>query len=287
LTPPLWGLLTALGFGTADFIARYTGRALGVWNALLGMLLVGTVALAILMPFTGLELDKSREGWTLLTISGLGNMVGILLLYAGLARGPVSVMAPIVSGYPALTVAFTLLRGQRPSELEWLGIAIVLLGVVLVALSAEPQETRDFSYSRDHVRQTALLGVLTAAVFAVTVLTAQEAIPRYGEMQTVWVTRVISLLILAGLFLLRRQRPEVPITWWPAVGAQGMLDLSAYLALLLGSGGGNQIVVVVGSSFSAVTVLLARLVLREDLHRLQWLGVILVVTGVGTLASQG
>jgi drug/metabolite transporter (DMT)-like permease len=286
LTPPFWGLLTALGFGTADFIARYTGRALGVRNALLGMLLAGTLALGAAMPLTGLELDASPQGWALLTLSGLGNMVAILLLYLGLTWGPVSVMAPICSSYPALTVAFSLLRGQRPSALEWLGMAVVIAGGALVALSAEPQEARDFSYTRAHVRRTALLGVVTAAVFAVTILAAQEAIPRYGELQTVWITRVISLVFLGALFLLRRQRPSVPVSWWPAVGAQGLLDLGAYVALLVGSSGGNQIAVVVGSSFSAVTVILARIVLGESVQRSQWLGVALVVLGVGTLASQ-
>ena len=66
---------------------------------------------------------------------------------------------------------------------------------------------------------------------------------------------------------------------------QGVLDGSGYLAMLLGSGGvGAQIVVVIGSCFSAVTVVLAKLFLRETLLLRQWLGIMVIIIGVAILS---
>jgi drug/metabolite transporter (DMT)-like permease len=45
--------------------------------------------------------------------------------------------------------------------------------------------------------------------------------------------------------------------------------------------------VVVASSFGAVTVVLARLILREAMTWLQWAGIVLVVAGVAVLSAQG
>ncbi len=79
----------------------------------------------------------------------------------------------------------------------------------------------------------------------------------------------------------------VPLRWWPLLGLQGLLDGSGYLALLAGSEGpGSAIVVVVASGFSAVTVLLARVFLREPMTWGQWAGIVLVVGGVAVLSGQ-
>ena len=57
MNPVLGGSLTALCWGGADFIARYTGRAMGHRTALLGMLVVSAVvitalAFALRVPFS-------------------------------------------------------------------------------------------------------------------------------------------------------------------------------------------------------------------------------------------
>ena len=45
MTPGLWGTGTAVCWGTADFVARFSGRAVGHHSSLLGMLGVGSLLL--------------------------------------------------------------------------------------------------------------------------------------------------------------------------------------------------------------------------------------------------
>lgn len=286
MNPALWGLLTALGWGSADFIARFTGRAMGHHTALLAMLAVGAVLLPLLVRAFGLSFVWSLEGWWLLALSGVGIMVATLLLYWALARGPVTVVAPIVGSYPGLVVAFAVLvLGARPLPVQWAAMAAVLLGILLVARAAESFRD-EAEYTRRALRGTLMIALASSLWFAIAVSAAQAAMPIYGELQTVCVARWISLAAAAALMLARREVPRVPLKWWPLVTVQGVFDAGAYLALLLGShGDGAAIAAATASGFSAVTVILARAVLREAMTTAQWLGVALIVAGVATLTG--
>jgi drug/metabolite transporter (DMT)-like permease len=286
MNPGLWGVLTALGWGSADFIARFTGRAMGHEVALLGMLSVGALVLTLMAWASGLSISWEPSGWWLLLLTGLGVMVATLLLYWGLARGPITVVAPLVGSYPALNVVFAVLLGVRPTTMQWGAMAVVLAGVVVVAGAARSFEDGEV-VTRSHLRRTVTIALASALGFAVTVAAAQEAAKVYGEFQTVWAARWISLLAIALWLARRRRLPVLPRRWWPLLGLQGLLDGGAYLALLAGShGAGAAIAVIVASAFSAVTVVLARLILREAMSWIQWGGILFVVGGVAVLSAQ-
>lgn len=289
MNPALWGLATALGWGSADFIARFTGRAMGHQTALLGMLGASAVMLGLIFwqagAPAGTPFVDDPSGWWLIGLAGIGIMTATLLLYWGLARGPVTVVAPIAASYPALNVALAVILGARPSALDWAAMVAVMLGVVAVARAARSFED-PASYTRAQLRFTIGLSLGAALGFAATIFVAQQASYLYGELQTVALSRWVSLAACALLFLVRRRAPRMPLRWWPWIGLQGLLDGFAYIALLAGSQGpGAEIAVVVGSGFGAVTVLLARIVLREAMTWAQWGGVAAIVAGVAVLSG--
>ncbi len=81
MNPALWGLATALSWGSADFIARFTGRALGPQTALLGMLGASAVILSLIFWHSAVPLVRDPSGWWLILLTGLGIMTATLLLY--------------------------------------------------------------------------------------------------------------------------------------------------------------------------------------------------------------
>ena len=285
MNPALWGGMTALGWGGADFIARFTGRALGPDLALFGMLGIGAVVLTIFQWQWGGPLVWDAAGWWLLLGTGIGVAAATMLLYWGLARGPISVVAPIVGAYPALNLALAVALGVTPSAIEWAAMAQVVAGVLIVARSGAAEAPG--GPSRRDLTRTVWIALASALGFALTVAAAQGAKEIYGELQTVWLGRWISLACVALFLAGRRKPPLVAMRWWPWLAGQGLLDAGAYVALLAGSQAvGSSVVVVVASSFSAVTVLLARIVLKEAISRPQWLGIALIVTGVAVLSAQ-
>ena len=281
----LGGVLAAVTWGSADFIARFTGGAVGHVNALFGMLATSAVVLTGLVLVMDLPIAESRAGWWLLLIMGAGLTLATLLLYQGLVRGPVTIVAPIAGTFPAFNILLALALGVRPAIVEWAAMAAVMVGVLVVARSARHYEARGH-YTRAHLRATVMISLAASFSFAVTVAAGQEAGAIYGEVQAVFLGRWISLACCILLLAIRREVPRIPMRWWPALGAQGVLDGSALVALVAGSqGAGSAVTAVLASSFSAVTVILARIFIREPMSWGQWSGIAMILVGVATLAG--
>jgi drug/metabolite transporter (DMT)-like permease len=283
MTAGLWGSVTAVSWGTSDFIARFSGRAVGHHAALFGMLLTGSILLSLWVWFADASLVWATDRLWLIGLSGLSIMLATLWLYQGLARGPISIVSPIVGSYPALIIVFAVIAGLRPSLVQWAAMAATMLGVAIVARSADNFADPTGSSSRD-LQATVMISLASATAFAIGVFAAQLAVPIYGEVQTTWLSRLTSLAALL-LLLLGRGRPHIPPRWWPAVISQGCFDTGGYLALYAGSHGeGSEIAAVTASAFGAVTTLLAWILLREPIGWVQWLGIALVFIGVAVLS---
>ena len=166
-------------------------------------------------------------------------------------------------------------------------MAAVMVGVLVVACSARHYVVRG-DYSRVQLRTTVIIALGASFMFAVTVAAGQEAGAIYGDVQAVFLGRWISLACCALLLALRREVPRIPLRWWPALGVQGVLDGSALVAILAGSqGAGSAVTAVLASTFSAVTVILARIFIREAMSWGQWLGIAIILLGIAAASGLG
>jgi drug/metabolite transporter (DMT)-like permease len=278
----LFGLVTALCWGCADFMARFTGRAVGPDVALSGMLVAGAVPLTILVLVTPAPLIESFDGWYLILATGICAMAATLLLYAGLARGPIGIVAPVVGAYPAFNILIGLAAGILPTGAQWIAILAVMAGVGVVARFA-PEPGEDVA---GEVRVTLAIALLAALAFAFAISAGQAAARLHGELAVTAAARWVSVVAALAYLLVRGRPLLVPAGWRCPVAAQGMLDGLAYVALFAAAHGpGSIIAAVVGSSFAAVTVVLARLVLKEPMSLAQWAGIAMIVLGVGALSA--
>lgn len=285
MNPALAGGLAALALGGADFAGRFSTRALGASAALFGMLLAGTAILTAWIVLAAPPLVWAAEGLPLVALNGVATTVMTLLLYKALARGPVSVAAPIVASHPVLVVVFWVLAGARPGALQWAAMAVTVVGAVIVAANAEKDAA---PAERKSLNATIALACGSALAYAALVIGGQAATPHYGPLQTLWLGRLFSLAAAAIMLLAVRGAGIGQRRWWPFLAGQGLLDAGGYLALFAGSGGaGSEIAAVAASGFGAVTVVLARVVLKEPMGWVQWLGVALVFGGVAVLSGTG
>jgi drug/metabolite transporter (DMT)-like permease len=222
------------------------------------------------------------SGLWLLVINGVSTTFMTLLLYAGLARGPVSVVAPIVASYPALVLAIAVMLGFRATIFQWSAVGITIAGVITVAGAAA--HSVNPSQGKRDLLGTLAISALSCLFYAALVAAGQAAVPIYGEIQTLWFGRLISLASILVFLLPSRHRRLEP-AWWPVLIAQGLLDAGGYLMLFAGSIGQNAaLAAVTGSTFGVVTTLLARFILKEQVKALQWTGILLVFSGVASLS---
>lgn len=284
MTPGLWGTGTSLCWGTADFVARFSGRAVGHFSSLLGMLSVGSLLLTIWMLVERPSVIWSAEAIWIVAAAGVSIMAASLWLYQGVARGPISIVEPIVCSYPILTVLLTVIDGHVPTIVQFLFMIVTMVGVVVVAYSTGSHIAG--GHDARTMRGTIVISIASAFAFGVGVFLAQRALPLLGDLPTLWSTRLIGLVALILLMLLLRRRPKLPARWWLALASQGLLDTAGYAALFQANyGAGSGIAAVAASSYGALSTLLAWTILREKVNAAQWGGIALVFGGVAGLSA--
>ena len=280
----LLGLAAALGLGVADFMSRFSARALGAPLTYGGVLLIGTLGATLWVLVSGTPLVWSPFGCTVAVAHGLFVALMCTLLYTGLARGPIAVVAPIVAAHPALVLAANVAMGVRPSAAQWAAMTVIVAGSIVIARAAASEDGED--KGRGDRTTTLLIAFGACFAYAALVLTGQAAVPLIGETETMWIGRWSGLAFIATILMSQRASVRIPAAWLPYVGLQGALDTLGYFAFLAGAAtAAPHVTVVVASAFSVVTVLLARLILREPVSTTQWTAIALVTAGTAVLSG--
>jgi drug/metabolite transporter (DMT)-like permease len=279
----IWGILSATSLGTADFIAGLSSRSLGYSRVLFWIFVISCVCLTSYMVVIDHPMVIALSEQRLIILFGIMNTISMLLLYRALAIGPLSLVAPIIAAHPVIVVSFAFMLGSRPSAMQWLGILLAIVGVVVVARAVK--QASDLR-SRSKHGLAITIALLASLGYAILVISGQHAVPIHGELQTLWLGRIIATISLLPFLLVTRTTLGVPVKWWPVLCLQGMLDFGGLLFLFLGSRGDfAEITAVIGSLFGAVTVFLARVFLKEQMSLFQWLGIVLIFLGVASLTA--
>ena len=271
-------LAAALAWGTSDFIGGLTTRGLAVVAVLLASQGFGAVLLAAAV----LARDEPAPGTQSVlfgALAGLALTVGLGGLYQGMAIGVMSVVSPISATGAVVPVAFGLARGERPSALQGLGVALALAGVVLVS------RRRDAERMGARLAVGVSLALLSAGGFGLFFVSIDLA----AEGGVLWATLAQRLGVVAAagtvLVLLRPAVAFVP-RHVPALLAIGVLDVVATTLFAAATTEGlTSLVSVVASLYPVTTIALAFLVLRERLERSQQLGAAGALGGVALIAG--
>ncbi|MGD0426721.1 MAG: DMT family transporter [Candidatus Acidiferrales bacterium] len=295
------GLTGAVSWGAADFAARFASRQVGAYRTLFFMQFFGFLALSVYLKSTGGFSHGVAPGWhpwAMAVAAGLLNMLSSLALYHSFEHGTMSIVGPVSSSYPALTVALSLLSGERIHAVRATGLGVTLLGVILAATSFAQSKSTPAENDPRHASETSAaetntprahlstgVGWAVCAALGFGVLfwfLGFHVIPAVGSAVSVWVMRLTALVSLSVAAVPTGQTLKLPHgkVWWLLL-AVGILDTAAFVANNAGLGTGQvSVVSVLASLYGAFTVLLAWIFLRERLERSQWLGIVLIFIGI-------
>lgn len=262
-------------WGVGDFLGGHSSRRLSALTVLAVSELAGWIAVAVVVAATRPD-APSAAAVASAAVAGLGGVVGLGALYRGMAVGAMGVVAPISSAAAVIPVVVGLARGERPSGLQLAGIALTLLGVVLV------------SREEGAVRTRVAAGVGLALVAAVgfgSYFVFLDAASDEGAAFAVFVARgTATVLALAAAFA--RSSWRAPARMLPTLVAIGLFDVSAngLLAIALNEGL-VSLVSVLASLHPVVTVGLALALLGERAGRARALGVGVALAGVAAISA--
>jgi drug/metabolite transporter (DMT)-like permease len=291
----LLGLLTALSWGSSDFLARFASRRIGSLRTTLYMQLTGLVLLTICIRWIGgwghLFDGSGWQPWAWGAFAGALNAISTLSLYRSFEVGKLSVVAPLSASYPALTVAISAFTGEHLTATRAAGIMLILVGVIVVVRGEV--ETESVAPASQPILKTKPESGIGAAMIAAVGfgvlfwLLGNRVVPRVGFASTVWMIRLTSSALTALVILAMKQPISLPrkdtVSLW--LLAMGVLDTGAFVLNNLGMQLEQvSVVSVLASLYGAVTVLLSTVILREKMSRWQWLGIVAIFAGIALVS---
>lgn len=276
-----FGLGSALSWGLADYVAARASRAIGTTRVVLGMHLVATALLALIVAASG-TLEHLR--WSDVPFFALVGVLGwgsYLAFYRALAIGPISIASPIVSGYAAVTVVLAVIvLGESLSGWQTVAVALSFAGVV--GASADIRAMRLEG-------RVGLLGI-ALAIAAMLLIGGFVFGVAYRADRLGWLVPILLGRGCATVFLTSQAVAtgawRIPLrrSVLAAVGALALIDTMGYVSFNVGVRHADTAVVGAASAPYAVIPIVAGVVLfHERPTRIQWIGVGLVIVGLGLL----
>ena len=267
-------LSASLTWGFADFFGPLKARTLGALRVLVYVQVGGLVVIALVVAVRG---KGPADVAVLLAIpAAASGTLGLYAYYRGVAVGAMSIVAPIAGISAAVPVVVGIVSGDRPSLAQWLGIAAALGGVFLA--SREPGRAGKVAAGVG----LALLAALGFGGFFPPMHAAGNA----DFWWAVLIFRVTSTSIILAAVAIRRPPLAVAPMQVPLLALIGIGDMLGNLLFAAASTSGLvSITSVLASVYPIVTVVLARLVLKERVARSQEAGIALTLAGVALISA--
>lgn len=266
--------------GAAAMHATWNAWVRGGSNPLLHTtaLVIWTGVFAV--PFILVLPLPHRASWPLLALSIAIHVVYYLTLSRAYAHGALSVVYPIMRGMAPLMVSLGTwaFLDEAPGAMGWLGVVLISLGVLGVAFKASITEART-------AIGWALACSTTIAIY--TIVDGQGARLSQNSISfTAWLF-LLEALVFAGLLTLAGQAKALGHYVRARLGSTamgGLLSAAGYATVLWAM---TQAPMAMVSATRETSVLFAALLgvwlLKERLMPLQWVGAMVIVTGLVTL----
>jgi drug/metabolite transporter (DMT)-like permease len=273
-----FGLATALGYGTADYVAKRTADRVGFVETLWYLELVGVPLLVVLAVLLEHVISFPIESVLLLVgLSGV-NVVASIFLYRAFEFGTLSVVSPLASAYPAVIVVLAVVILHDVLTLfDACGIGMTLVGVILITRVTGEGVSR---------AKNSRVGILSALIsfggYGIFYFGLKLVV---GPIPPITSAAIVRLVSLAPIVLLAAQRRVLRIPRGDMARRAvviATLDSLALVAYNLGLVTGHSLAVLgtVSGLFSAVTVAWAVVLLKERLGWIQWVGAASIFAGI-------
>ncbi len=312
-------LVASFGWGMSDFLGGLRTRSLPLRAVVTGMMAGGLLAAALVTLVRG----SGYPGGGILAagvIAGLSSMIAVSSLYKALAIGSMTIVAPVSAAYPIVPVIYGLAGGERPSSLQFGGMALIVVGVIVASYVREPARDkldpahldppassddehrlrvvalpdvgeglvdrvrRDASSHRPRPLASVTLAIV-AALASGTVLTALSSAAETDPYWAMIVMRGVALIGMVVVVVASRSGLGARPAQAPLLLGIGALDTVATgLFAIATTYGYLSVVSVIASLFPLGTIALARLALGERIRPHQNAGVAAALCGVALVA---
>jgi len=275
----LLALFSSVLWGTADFEGgrlskKHAPIAVLGFSQVIGLLF----GITLLVFFGDSGAQAFGDGGYLIPgiCAGFLGYFGLICLYAGLASGSMGVVSPISALSAVVPLSYALMHGDSLSRITSIGIVLALVG----AFCASGPEL-----SQGLPIRPLLLAIAAACGFG-TALTFISIGSQTSALMTMVTMRAATFIVTIAIALCYRTTGGFSKSEYPSLIFMGIADFLANLLLGIACTKGLvSVAMVLGSMYPIATALLAFRFLNERLHRVQYVGIILAVSGVALISA--
>jgi drug/metabolite transporter (DMT)-like permease len=274
LTSTLYALGSFATWGVSDFIGGYTARRfqpffLAALGHLSGTVLMASLALGNHEPYPPL----AHVGWAF--AAGVCGGISLALFYRALSEGNMGLAAPVSAVLGAgVPVAFGIITEGAPGYIPLAGFVLALAGIWLIS---RPEAGR---------RPAGLLLAMVSGLgFALFFIFIKQA----GSGAALWIaasSRAASLVATGAIVLTGRKFvPSYPAGYGLGVLAGAIDATGSFLFIRASQAGRLDTAVILSSLYPVLTVVLARILLREHFTRWKTAGLVAALVAVPMIAA--
>jgi drug/metabolite transporter (DMT)-like permease len=280
----LGGFGAAMSWAIATLASSRSSRMIGPMSVLGWVMAVGWLA-AIGPALLSAPVDLDPPKVIGMIVVGLSHNLGLLLAYAALSIGRVSIVAPITATEGALAAVLAVVLGEPLSTSTAILLAVIAVGVVLAAVERSADRPESPVTAPRNNRRAALLAIAAALTFSIGLvgsgkLGAAGVPPAWVMLASRTVGALIIVLPLVVTRRFRLTRPAVPL-----VVLAGVLEVFGGAIYVIAATQDIAVAAVLSSQFAAIAAVGAFLLFRERLQRLQVAGVVLIAVGITLLSA--
>jgi drug/metabolite transporter (DMT)-like permease len=273
LAAVFFGLAASASWGAGDFSGGLATKRASVISVIAFAHAVGFVILLLLALI-------AREAFPPLIdliwggAAGLAGAFGLMAFYQALASGRMGVAAPITAVVAALLpVLVGIVNDGLPDQIHLLGFALAILSVFLVSYSVDTTWT-------SNGLGLAVIGGIGFGLFLVLINQVKADVVFWPLVAARAASTTVMLLLV---FKRRLPLPTERKLWLPMLVAGTLDALGNAFFVLAAQAGRLDVAAILSSLYPAMTILLARLILKENLGRVQIVGIVLALIAISLI----
>lgn len=278
----LMGIMAMFIWGASDFFAAKASRYAGAfktvfWSQIISAILYLTAYMSIgKMPLL------SQSTIIIILIAGFLSIAAYLSFYKGLEIGKVSVISPIVACYAGVTVILSLIfLNETLSVLQATGAIFAILGAATASLR-QHNIMKLLPKSMEAGTKYALFTMLATGIIFVLIDILVAEMGWFMPMFLIRIAAVFYLLIYALSAKKDISFPKNSASLLIIVGVLETTGILIYGAAITSEY--TAIVAPIGAAFPIITIMLARIFLKETLETTQKIGIVSVLAGLVLLS---
>jgi len=291
-TPILAGLATALCWGTADYMSRSQSERVGYYRTVIYSQIITLITLLALVPVISPGLTFPTYPTLALLGAGVLNFAAFNFLYRAFHRGVISVVAPTVYTYPAVTTVLSVvILGTFLSNVQLAAITGIIVGVILLSTRFSELQASLSGSARPKLTKGVDQAIGASFFFGTVYIAVGYAAPLVSVVVPAMLLRAVA--VLAGFLfapILRQQVRPIRGVLSKTMVFMGVIEAVGFLAFTYGissAGGSLPVVTALSGMGGAVAASYGLAFLKERLEPNQVLGVILSLFGVFALLYFG